>query len=228
MRWVPHLQRERRKEGRRARGARARRRAGTAEADASRRCTQAAAACQGTVPCRRRCGQTSDASHHSAARRLRRASGDRRRDGALRVMLKPRALKSGDRLAVVAPASPFGRDEFDRGIAELERIGFEPVFDESVFERRGYVAGTAPLRADAIRRAWRDPSIAGVIGARGGYGSTQVLPLLEPREARRARPRSDSWRRSTRALAWRDDHAARELARDTAAVCAARGTRSLS
>jgi muramoyltetrapeptide carboxypeptidase len=102
-------------------------------------------------------------------------------------MLKPRALKSGDRLAVVAPASPFGRDEFDRGIAELERIGFEPVFDESVFERHGYVAGTATRRADAIRRAWRDTSIAGVIGARGGYGSVQVLPLLEPRDAREAR-----------------------------------------
>jgi len=102
-------------------------------------------------------------------------------------MLKPRALKSGDRLAVVAPASPFGREEFDRGIAELERIGFEPVYDESVFERRGYVAGPAALRADAIRRAWRDPSIAGVIGVRGGYGSTQVLPLLDREEARRAR-----------------------------------------
>ena len=51
------------------------------------------------------------------------------------------------------------RDDFDRGIAELGHIGFEPVFDESVFERRGYVAGTAAVRADAIRRAWRDPSI---------------------------------------------------------------------
>jgi muramoyltetrapeptide carboxypeptidase len=102
-------------------------------------------------------------------------------------MLKPRALESGDRLAVVAPASPFDRDQFDRGIAELERIGFEPVFDESVFDRRGYVAGTAATRADAIRRAWRDPSIAGLIGARGGYGSIQVLPLLDRREAREAR-----------------------------------------
>jgi muramoyltetrapeptide carboxypeptidase len=102
-------------------------------------------------------------------------------------MLKPRALKSGDRLAVVAPASPFDREEFDRGIDELGRIGFEPVYDESVFARRGYLAGTAALRADAIRRAWRDSSIAGVIAARGGYGSMQVLPLLDSREARDAR-----------------------------------------
>jgi muramoyltetrapeptide carboxypeptidase len=102
-------------------------------------------------------------------------------------MLKPRALKPGDRLAVVAPASPFGRDEFDRGVAELERIGFEPVYDESVFERRGFVAGSPAMRAESIHRAWRDPSIAGIIGVRGGYGSAQLLPLLEREEARRAK-----------------------------------------
>jgi muramoyltetrapeptide carboxypeptidase len=101
-------------------------------------------------------------------------------------MLRPRALTPGDRLAVVAPASPFERVEFDRGIEELRRLGFVPVFDEHVFARSGYVAGSAVLRAAAIRSAWRDPSIAGVIAARGGYGSAQVLPLLDPIEAREA------------------------------------------
>ena len=94
-------------------------------------------------------------------------------------MLKPRALAPGDRLAIVAPASPFTREEFDRGVAELRRLGFEPVYDESVFARQRYVAGSAAVRAAAIHAAWRDPSIAGVIAVRGGYGSAQVLPLLD-------------------------------------------------
>ncbi len=97
-------------------------------------------------------------------------------------MLKPRALSRGDRLAVIAPASPFPKDEFDLGIAELERLGLVPVFDDSVFARRNYVAGPPELRAEALRRAWRDPSIAGVIAVRGGYGSTQLLPLLDRTE----------------------------------------------
>ena len=59
------------------------------------------------------------------------------------VMLKPRALAPGDRLAVVAPASPFDRDEFDQGIDEIRRLGFEPVYDDSVFARQRYVAGSA-------------------------------------------------------------------------------------
>jgi len=101
-------------------------------------------------------------------------------------MLKPRALRPGDRLAVVSPASPFNRDEFDLGIEEIRRLGFEPVFDDTVFARQRYVSGPPELRAAAIRAAWRDPSIAGLIGVRGGYGSAQVLPLLDRDEARRA------------------------------------------
>jgi muramoyltetrapeptide carboxypeptidase len=101
-------------------------------------------------------------------------------------MLKPRALAPGDRLAVVAPASPFRRDDFEQGVAEIKRLGFIPVYDESVFAQQSYVAGPPELRAAAIRQAWRDPDIAGVIGVRGGYGSAQVLPFLDAEEARRA------------------------------------------
>jgi muramoyltetrapeptide carboxypeptidase len=99
-------------------------------------------------------------------------------------MLKPRALTPGGRLAIVAPASAFRREEFEDGVAEIRRLGFEPVYDESVFDRKRYLAGSADVRASAIRSAWRDPSIAAVIGVRGGYGSAQLLPLLDPEDAR--------------------------------------------
>lgn len=103
-------------------------------------------------------------------------------------MLKPRALRSGDRVAVIAPASPCDRTEFDEGIAELGRLGFEPVFDETVFARRAYVAGDSASRATAFLRAWHDPAVAGLIAARGGYGSVHILPWLTP-EAIRAAPK---------------------------------------
>jgi muramoyltetrapeptide carboxypeptidase len=104
-------------------------------------------------------------------------------------MLKPHALEPGARLGVVAPASPFSRDEFEDGLEEIRRLGFIPVYDETVFarERPGYLAGSAETRAAAIHAAWRDSSIAGLIGVRGGYGSAQLLPLLDPTEARRTR-----------------------------------------
>ena len=102
-------------------------------------------------------------------------------------MQKPRALKRGDRIAVLAPASPFDRTLFDGGVAELRALGFEPVFDEGVFERCAYVAGSASHRAAALRAVWREPDIGAVFSVRGGYGSAQLLPLLDPAEAAAAR-----------------------------------------
>jgi len=96
-------------------------------------------------------------------------------------MRKPRPLKSGDRIAVVAPASPFARDEFDRGVAELRRLGFEPTWDDTVFAIEcQYLAGSAELRANAFLKYWNDPSVSALIAVRGGYGSVHMLPLLHP------------------------------------------------
>jgi muramoyltetrapeptide carboxypeptidase len=92
---------------------------------------------------------------------------------------KPRALRAGDRVAVVAPASPFPRDQFDAGLDEIRRLGFEPVFEPGVFDRQRYLAGDAAERARAFMRAWTDPEIAAILTARGGYGSAQMLPHLD-------------------------------------------------
>ena len=81
---------------------------------------------------------------------------------------KPPALQAGDRIAVVAPASSCSRDEFERGIAEIRRLGFEPTFEESVFDRATLSAGEARVRADAFIAAWNDPDIAALIAVRGG------------------------------------------------------------
>jgi muramoyltetrapeptide carboxypeptidase len=93
---------------------------------------------------------------------------------------KPRALKQGDQIAIVAPASPFNREEFTRGVAEIERLGYVPVFDDSVFEKNsGYLAGSPEVRAAAFMRHWTDPRVSALLAVRGGYGSVHLLPLLD-------------------------------------------------
>jgi len=42
-------------------------------------------------------------------------------------VLKPGAVRAGDRLAIIAPASPFPRDEFMAGVAEIRRLGVDAV-----------------------------------------------------------------------------------------------------
>jgi muramoyltetrapeptide carboxypeptidase len=117
-------------------------------------------------------------------------------------MRKPRALRTGDRIALVAPASPFSRESFDKGVGELQRLGYEPVFDESVFARHRYTAGDPALRAAAFRRAWSDDSIAALMAVRGGYGSVQLLPLLDPREVARTPKAFIGYSDNTSLLDW--------------------------
>ena len=102
--------------------------------------------------------------------------------------LKPRAVRPGDRVAIVAPASPFPVEAFEAGVCELQRLGFEPVFEPGVFDRRGYVSGEPVARARALLAAVEDPGIAAVLAARGGYGSVELLPFL-PVEAIRRHPK---------------------------------------
>jgi muramoyltetrapeptide carboxypeptidase len=117
-------------------------------------------------------------------------------------MQKPRALAPGDRIAVVAPASPFSRDEFDAGIQELRRLGYDPVYDDSVFARRAYVAGDAAVRAAAFKKAWTDGSVRALIAVRGGYGSAQLLPFFDSAEMRRTPKAFLGYSDNTSILAW--------------------------
>jgi muramoyltetrapeptide carboxypeptidase len=104
-----------------------------------------------------------------------------------RTTIKPRRVRSGDRIALVAPASPFTPDDLDAGIAEIGRLGFEAVVDQRVLERERFAAGSAETRAALIENAWRDPSIRAIMAIRGGYGSAHLLPLLDTRLMREAR-----------------------------------------
>jgi muramoyltetrapeptide carboxypeptidase len=119
-------------------------------------------------------------------------------------MLKPRGLRRGDRIAVVAPASAFARDQFEAGVAELRTLGLDPVYDDSVFDRGplAYMAGTAERRAESWRRAWNDPDIAALIAVRGGYGSVHLLPLLDGEETRRRPKAFIGYSDNTTLLSW--------------------------
>lgn len=93
---------------------------------------------------------------------------------------KPPPVPRGSRIGIVSPSSPFDRAEFDRGVDELRRLGFVPVYDDSVFDRHAtYLSGSAEVRAAAFMRQWDAAEVAALIAVRGGYGSVQLLPLLD-------------------------------------------------
>ena len=94
-------------------------------------------------------------------------------------------MRKGDRVRLVAPASPFDRRAFERGVKAVARLGFEPVFDRSEFKRTGFLAGADEQRARRFGRALMDPDASAVWFIRGGYGSARLLPLLKWKLLRR-------------------------------------------
>ena len=99
----------------------------------------------------------------------------------------PPPLEPGARIAVVAPASPFPREEFLAGLAWLHgryRIDVHP----AIFSRRGYLAGDDARRAGELSRALVAKDVRAVVCARGGYGTLRVLEAL-PWDAWAAEPK---------------------------------------
>ena len=117
-------------------------------------------------------------------------------------MIKPPPVRSGDRIALVSPASPFTREAFERGVAEIQRLGYEPVYDQSVFDRAMYTSGTEIVRAEAFTRAWLDPRVAALMAVRGGYGSVQLLPALNASRMREAPKLFIGYSDNTSLLSW--------------------------
>jgi muramoyltetrapeptide carboxypeptidase len=83
---------------------------------------------------------------------------------------KPAPLRPGDPIEVVAPSSPFDRDRFERGVAALKEIGFQPRYRDDIFIKSGHLAGDDARRESELRAALRSDAKA-IVLARGGYGS---------------------------------------------------------
>jgi muramoyltetrapeptide carboxypeptidase len=96
----------------------------------------------------------------------------------LKPLIPPR-LKRGDTIGIVAPASHFDLEKFNRGIAVLESMGFNTSVPERLFKKKGYFAGSDLERAEMVNRYFADTSIKAIICARGGYGSIRILSLLD-------------------------------------------------
>jgi muramoyltetrapeptide carboxypeptidase len=93
--------------------------------------------------------------------------------------IKPKALRPGDRIAIVAPGSAAPEEKLKRGADSLANLGFEPVFGKTCFLKRGFMAGPDEARLADLHWAFSDPSIRGIICLRGGNGSGRLLPGLD-------------------------------------------------
>ncbi len=95
-------------------------------------------------------------------------------------LLKPPPLRPGDTIGVIAPAGAVYEDLLARGVRALEASGFRVVLAEGILARKGYLAGSEQQRAETLERFFLRDDIAAIFCARGGFGSIQLLPALDP------------------------------------------------
>jgi muramoyltetrapeptide carboxypeptidase len=93
--------------------------------------------------------------------------------------LKPRALRPGDTIALVAPAGPIDMPPLLEYARQLEKAGFKVDIADNIKRRNGYLAGTDDERAAELNRAIRDPNIKAIFACRGGYGLTRIIDRLD-------------------------------------------------
>jgi muramoyltetrapeptide carboxypeptidase len=89
----------------------------------------------------------------------------------------PPPLAPGDAIAVVAPSSPFPRDELWRGLAWL-RCRYRIRMGVGALARDGYLAGDDARRTAELTRAMLDDEVRAIVAARGGYGALRLIDAL--------------------------------------------------
>ncbi|MFJ2784542.1 LD-carboxypeptidase [Streptomyces sp. NPDC093249] len=107
-------------------------------------------------------------------------------------LVRPPRLRSGSRVAVVAPSGPVPEERLRAGLDILRGWDLEPVVAPHVLDVHpvlGHLAGSDRDRARDLTEAWCDPSVEAVICARGGYGAQRMVDLVDWRAVRAAGPK---------------------------------------
>ncbi len=91
-----------------------------------------------------------------------------------------RAAPPGATIGVVTPGSPpETRAEVRRGVEWWEARGYRVKLMPGALAEEGWHAGSPEVRARDLQDAFADPEIDAIQTMRGGYGSAQLIPLLD-------------------------------------------------
>src|ERR1700683_607705 len=93
--------------------------------------------------------------------------------------IKPPALRPGDTVGIVAPASNIKRGDLEAGCEALRRAGYRPFYFDSILEQDLYFAGPVERRVRELEEMFMRDDVRAIVCARGGYGAIYVLEALD-------------------------------------------------
>jgi muramoyltetrapeptide carboxypeptidase len=93
--------------------------------------------------------------------------------------IKPPALRPGDTVGIVAPASNVKRGDLEAGCERLRLAGYRPFYFDSILDQDLYFAGSVARRACELEEMFAREDVRAMVCARGGYGANYLLPVLD-------------------------------------------------
>ena len=94
-------------------------------------------------------------------------------------MIKPKKLKRGDTVGVVAPASPPNQEDLQKAIQYIESLGLRVKIGDHLNKQHGYLAGNDEERVADLHKMFADSEVKAIISACGGYGTGRIAASLD-------------------------------------------------
>ncbi len=91
----------------------------------------------------------------------------------------PKALKKGDRVAIIATARKVNPEDLNPALRLLESWELVPVLGSSIGLSSHQFAGTDKQRAQDLQKQLNDPKVRAIWCAKGGYGTVRILDLVD-------------------------------------------------
>jgi muramoyltetrapeptide carboxypeptidase len=121
--------------------------------------------------------------------------------------IRPSALKPGDIVGIVAPASHIKRELLDAGCERLRQLGYQPFYLDSILDQDLYFAGAVERRARELEEMFARVEVAAIVCARGGYGANYLLRALDLKKISRTPKIFVGYSDITTLLTWFSDAA---------------------
>lgn len=91
----------------------------------------------------------------------------------------PKRLKKGDTIGLVAPGYAIKPEVLKDAIETLVKMGFKPHYTKRIIGNHGYFSSTDEERAKDLNEMFANPEIDGILCARGGYGCTRIMDMID-------------------------------------------------
>ena len=104
----------------------------------------------------------------------------------MKSLLRPKALRRGDVIGLVAPAGALWRlDRVEGCVRYLEEQGYRVEIGAHALGNDGAFSGTDDERLSDLNGMLRDPRIRAILALRGGYGTPRLLDQIDYAAVRR-------------------------------------------